>query len=131
MDSNALRIDSHSRQWRGQGFAADERRKRRVQKLQALYAALADGDLDGARHAFVALINADPSLSQEPSLSRIGAALQSSQLALAQQLAKTLQSHGLQWPLTADADPGARQNPAAPRPGAWYASGLRRIDFSA
>jgi len=57
--------------------------------------------------------------------------LQSSQLALAQQLAKTLQSRGLQWPLVADADPGARQNPAAPGPCAWYASGLRRIDFSA
>lgn len=131
MDSNALRIDSHSRQWRGQGFASDERRKRRVQKLQALYAALADGDLDGARHAFVALINADPSLSQEPSLSRIGSALQSSQLALAQQLAKTLQSRGLQWPLAADADPSTRQNTAASAPSTWYASGLRRIDFSA
>ena len=61
--SNALRIDSHSRQWGGQGFAPDERRKRRVLKLQALYAALKDGDLNGARHAFVALINTDPALN--------------------------------------------------------------------
>lgn len=128
--SNALRIDSHSRQWGGQGFTPDERRKRRVSKLQALYAALKDGDLDGARHAFVALINVDPTLTHEPLLTRIGAALQSSQLRLAQQIAQELQTRGLQ-PVMAEASPGPRQPVATTAAGAWYASGLRRVDFSA
>ncbi|MFM7802211.1 MAG: hypothetical protein ACKO69_08750 [Limnohabitans sp.] len=128
--SHALRIDSHSRQWGGQGFSPDERRKRRVSKLQALYAALKDGDLDGARHAFVALINVDPALNQEPSLTRIGAALQSSQLRLAQQIAQELQTRGLR-PIMAEASSSPRQTVATTTAGAWYASGLRRVDFSA
>lgn len=128
--SNALRIDSHSRQWGGQGFAPDERRKRRVLKLQALYAALKDGDLNGARHAFVALINTDPALNHEPLLARIGAALQSSQLTLAQQIAHELQTRGLR-PTVAELPANARPTVATTAAGTWYASGLRRVDFSA
>jgi hypothetical protein len=127
--SNALRVDRHLPPWSGQGSSPDERRKKRVLKLQALYAALKDGDLDGARHAFVALINVDPALSQEPNLSRIGAALQSSQLQVAQHLALELQTKGLQMPVP-DTSVKTRQTLTA-RAASWYDAGLQRIDFSA
>ena len=127
--SNALRVDRHLPQWSGQGGSPDERRRKRVLKLQALYSALKDGDLDGARHAFVALINIDPMLSQEPNLSRLGAALQSSQLQAAQQVALELQARGLKLPARDSTNANNRQALTA-RPHSWYDTGLQRIDFS-
>jgi hypothetical protein len=53
-------------------------------------------ELNSARMAFIALVNFDPSLSFDPNLDKIGAALQSSNLYAAQHFALELQSRGVQ-----------------------------------
>jgi hypothetical protein len=50
--------------------------------------------LDTARQAFIALVNFDPSVSTDPYLTKIGAALQSSNLYAAKHFAQELQGRG-------------------------------------
>ena len=71
-----------------------DRQQQRARKLQSLYEALQAGDLDHARQAFLALINLDPLATSDPVLSKIGAALQSSNLPAARQHATELNVRG-------------------------------------
>jgi hypothetical protein len=57
--------------------------------------ALEEADLDAARVQFAGLIQSDPGLTHQPLLHRIGNALQSSNMKLAQQLAHELRDEGL------------------------------------
>jgi hypothetical protein len=50
--------------------------------------------LEIARQAFIALVNFDPSVSTDPYLTKIGAALQSSNLYAAKHFAQELQNRG-------------------------------------
>ena len=92
----SYRVDGKSRQWGGNNSPQDDRQNRRRQKLQALLQSLKAGDLDGSRLAFTALINFDPSVSGDAYLTKISAALQSSNLYAAQHFGLELQSRGLQ-----------------------------------
>ena len=99
MDTSiALRIDGNARQWDGNNSPQGDRQNRRRQKLQTLLQSLKAGDLDAARQAFTALVNFDPSVSSEPYLSKIGAALQSSNLYAAQHFGQEIQNRSVQLP---------------------------------
>lgn len=96
MDTSiAFRVDGNMQQMGGQSHQGDKERRRR-QKLKALLECLKAGDLDSARQAFTALINFDPSVSGDPYLAKIGAALQSSNLYSARHFAKKLESPDFQ-----------------------------------
>ena len=75
----------------GHNHSADERQHRREQRLRALLSALQTGPIDAARLAFTALVSHDLELAQHPSLSRIGSALQSSNLVAALRVAQEMQ----------------------------------------
>ncbi len=95
MDShNALRIEDRPHRWGGSGSQPGSRQQQRARKLQSLYEALQAGDLDHARQAFLALINLDPLATSDPVLSKVGAALQSSNLPAARQYAAELNVRG-------------------------------------
>ena len=125
----SYRVDGKARQWGGNSSPQDERQNRRRQKLQALLQSLKAGDLDGARLAFTALINFDPSVSGDTYLTKIGTALQSSNLYAAQHFGLELQSRGLQLHSHANAQDGVllskRKGPLD------FYPGRARIDFSA
>ena len=125
----SYRVDGKSRQWGGNNSPQDDRQNRRRQKLQALLQSLKAGDLDGSRLAFTALINFDPSVSGDAYLTKISAALQSSNLYSAQHFGLELQSRGLQIPSHANSQDGVpmskRKEPLD------QFSGSARIDFSA
>lgn len=95
MDShNALRIEDRPHRWGGPGSQSGNRQQQRARKLQSLYEALQTGDLDHARQAFLALVNLDPFATTDPVLSKIGAALQSSNLHAARLYATELHVRG-------------------------------------
>ena len=96
--SFSLRLHGAGRQQGGNNSpqTPSDREKQRRQKLQALLDNLKAGNLDAARTAFIALVNFDPSMSSDPNLGKIGAALQSSNLYAAQHFGLELQSRGVQ-----------------------------------
>ena len=96
--SFSLRLHGAGRQQGGNNSpqTPSDREKQRRQKLQALLDNLKAGTLDAARTAFIALVNFDPSMSSDPNLDKIGAALQSSNLYAAQHFGLELQSRGVQ-----------------------------------
>jgi len=95
MDTSvSLRINDNARQWGGTNSSQGDRQNRRKQKLEALLQSINAGDLDSARQAFIALVNFDLSVSSDPYLSKIGAALQSSNLYAAKHFAQELLSRG-------------------------------------
>ena len=95
MDTSiSLRINDNSRQWGGNNSPQGERQNRRKLKLESLLQSIHLGDLDTARQAFIALVNFDPSVSSDPYISKIGAALQSSNLYAAKHFAQELQNRG-------------------------------------
>ena len=124
----SYRVDGKSRQWGGNNSPQDDRQNRRRQKLQSLLQSLKAGDLDGSRLSFTALINFDPSVSGDTYLSKIGTALQSSNLYAAQHFGLELQGRGLQLHAHANAQDGMsmskRKEPLDHYPG------TARIDFS-
>jgi len=95
MDTSiSSRINGNPQHWGGSNSSQGERQNRRKQKLEALLHSIIAGDLDTARQAFIALVNFDPSVSTDPYLTKIGAALQSSNLYAAKHFAQELQSRG-------------------------------------
>jgi len=92
--SISLRINGNPQHWGGSNSSQGERQNRRKQKLEALLHSIIAGDLETARQAFIALVNFDPSVSTDPYLTKIGAALQSSNLYAAKHFAQELQSRG-------------------------------------
>ena len=97
MDTSiVLRIDANARQWGGNNSPPEDRHSRRRQKMQTLLLSLKAGELEAARQAFTALVNFDPSASVDPYLSKIGAALQGSNLYTAQHFGQEIQNRGFQ-----------------------------------
>ncbi|MEY4073361.1 MAG: hypothetical protein RJA29_718, partial [Pseudomonadota bacterium] len=82
---SGMRVEAPSGHGRGRGVFAPDQRRRRAHWLINLVHALEGANLDGARMQFTGLVQADPGLSQQPLLHRIGNALQSSNLKVAQQ----------------------------------------------
>lgn len=124
-----LRIDGNGRHWGGNNSPSGDRQSRRRQKLQALLQCLKTGDLEGSRQAFTALVNFDPSVAGDPYLSKIGAALQSSNVFAAQHFGLELQKNGGRLHLQAMGTGGKHTSGAQAAP--FQASGLHRIDLSA
>jgi hypothetical protein len=110
MDSwSGLRVEALNGQGRGHSLSSPDQRRRRAHWLIDLVHALEDADLDGARVQFAGLVQSDPRLSHHPLLHRIGNALQSSNLKMAQQLAQELREESLAvWNDLAQGHPPAR-----------------------
>ena len=72
------------------GENAGDRKKRREQRLRQLIAALQTGGLDAARMAFSAVVRHDEDMAHNIHMAKIGAALQSSNLAGAWRCAQDL-----------------------------------------
>ena len=92
---SGMRVEAPSGHGRGRGVFAPDQRRRRAHWLINLVHALEGANLDGARMQFAGLVQADPGLSQQPLLHRIGNALQSSNLKVAKQLGQELRDEGL------------------------------------
>jgi hypothetical protein len=90
-----IRVEPVGSQNQGHAMTTPDQRRRRAHWLINLVHALEDADLDGARVQFAGLVQSDPGLSHQPLLHRIGNALQSSNLKMAQQLAHELRDEGL------------------------------------
>ena len=130
MDTSfSLRIDGNAKQWGGNNSPQGDRQNRRRQKLQALLQALKAGELDAARLAFTALINFDPSVSSDPYLSKLGAALQSSNLYAAQHFGLELQNRG--WQLQSSSPSNAVSSASRRTDSVNCLHGETRIDLSA
>ena len=129
MDSSlSVQINGNSRQW-GQYSSQGDALNRRRQKFVLLMNCLKAGELEGARQAFTALINAEPAIAHDPCLTKIGAALQSSNLYSALHFAAELESRNWQIQATPWDHPFKQNDPRQPKP-----TGLgthSRIDFSA
>ena len=131
MDTSfALRIDGNAWQWGGNNSPQGDRQNRRRQKLQALLQSLKAGDLDAARQAFTALVNFDPSVSADPYLSKIGAALQSSNFDAAQHFGQEIQNRSVQLQASTSAAHVAKQISDKQIAQNIY-SGLTGVDLSA
>ena len=92
--SVSLRVNDNSRQWGGNNSSQGDKQNHRKQKMDALLLSINAGDLDSARQAFTGLVNFDLSVSADPCLSKIGAALQSSNLYAAKHFAQELLNRG-------------------------------------
>ena len=90
-----MRVEALSGQGQSHAMATPDQRRRRAHWLIDLVRALEGADLDAARVQFAGLVQADPGLSHQPLLHRMGNALQSSNLKVAQQLAQELRDEGL------------------------------------
>ena len=86
------------------------------------------GELDAARLAFTALVNFDPTVSADPYLNKLGAALQSSNLYAAQHFGLELKNRGCQLQSHKLLD----GHQTSKRPASLDShSGIQRIDLSA
>ncbi len=131
MDTSiALHIDGNAWPWCGNNSPQGNRQNRRRQKLQALLQSLKAGDLDAARQAFTALVNFDPSVSADPYLSKIGAALQNSNLYAAQHFGQEIQNRIVQ-PQASTSAAHVAQKSSDRQIGENIYSGLTRVDLSA
>jgi len=131
MDTSiSLRINGSPQHWGGSNSPQGERQNRRKQKLEALLHSIIAGDLDTARQAFIALVNFDPSVSTDPYLTKIGAALQSSNLYAAKHFANELQSRGGQLQSLSFDGHGVKHMGENLAPQNTY-SGQIRVDLSA
>ncbi len=131
MDTSiGLRIDGNAWQWGGNNSPQGDRQNRHRQKLQALLQSLKAGDLDAARLAFTTLVNFDPSVSADPNLSKIGAALQSSNLYAAQHFGQEIQNRSVQPQASTSAAHVAKQISDKQIAQNIY-SGLTGVDLSA
>ena len=130
MDTSfALRIDANGKHWGGNHSPQGDKQQRRRQKLLALLECLKAGELDAARLAFTALVNFDPTVSSDPYLNKLGAALQSSNLYAAQHFGLELQNRG--WQLQSDKLlDDSHQTSKRPAPSDSH-SRIQRIDLSA
>jgi len=130
MDTSfALRIDANGKHWGGNNSPQGDKHQRRRQKLQALLQSLKAGELDAARLAFTALVNFDPTVSSDPYLNKLGAALQSSNLYAAQHFGLELQNRGGQLQSHKLSDDGHQSSKRAASMDIY--SGIKRIDLSA
>jgi len=130
MDTSfALRFDANRKRWDGNSSPQGDKQQRRRQKLQALLQTLKAGDLDAARLAFTALINFDPTVSADPYLNKLGAALQSSNVYAAQHVGLELQNRGGQLQSHASV---SNTQPSSKKPESLAShTGSPRIDLSA
>ena len=130
MDTSfALRIDANGKHWGGNNSPQGDKQQRRRQKLQALLQSLKAGELDAARLAFSALVNFDPTVSSDPYLNKLGAALQSSNLYAAQHFVLELQNRGWQLQSNKLLDDGHQTSKRSASLDSH--SGIQRIDLSA
>ena len=130
MDTSfALRIDANGKHWGGKHSPQGDKQQRRRQKLQALLQSLKAGELDAARLAFTALVNFDPTVFADPYLSKLGAALQSSNLYAAQHFGLELQNRGWQLQSHKLLDEGHQTSKRSASSDSH--SGIQRIDLSA
>ena len=130
MDTSfALRIDANGKHWGGNNSPQGDKQQRRRQKLQALLQSLKAGELDAARLAFTALVNFDPTVSSDPYLNKLGAALQSSNLYAAQHFGLEIQNRGCQLQSNKLLDEGHQTTRGSASLDSH--SGIKRIDLSA
>ncbi len=92
-NSHPFRIDSNARNWGGQPSSQGDKQKRRKLKLEFLLQCLKTGELANARQAYVALLNVDHSIVDDPYLSKIYSALQNNDIYSAQKLGNIVEAN--------------------------------------
>ena len=104
---------------------ADDRKKKREQRLRQLIAALQSGSLDAARLAFSAVVSHDDDMAHNSHMTNIGAALQSSNLPGAWRCAQDLR-HAYPWAFVPPPKHLSRSPPVTPQPqeGRSFTDGL-------
>ena len=90
--SNDFRLKTEALEggFHGQTSSGSDKKRLREKLLRALLNAIGSGHVDAARVAFTSLISHAHELSHNTALSRMGAALQSSNIALAHHIAKEM-----------------------------------------
>jgi hypothetical protein len=127
--SNPFRIDSNARNWGGQPSSQGDKQKRRKLKLDFLLQCLKAGELANARQAYVALLNVDHSIVDDPYLSKIYTALQNSDLHSAQRLGLLVETNN-HLPNTQPSASKDKTSTQAKTPNTFSTSGIK-IDLSA
>jgi hypothetical protein len=94
---------------------ADDRKKKREQRLRQLIAALQSGSLDAARLAFSAVVSHDDDVAHNSHVAHIGAALQSSNLPGAWRCAQDLRA-AYPWAFVAPQKHLSQPPPITPQP---------------
>jgi len=90
-----FKIDASSLPWsKGESYMQSAQAPKE-QRLAELLRALQMANLEGARHCFIALINAAPYLANHVLMSQLSSALQSSNMPWAQKIGRELKSLGL------------------------------------
>lgn len=104
---------------------ADDRKKKREQRLRQLIAALQSGSLGAARLAFSAVVSHDDDMAHNSHMAHIGAALQSSNLPGAWRCAQDLR-HAYPWAFVAPPKHLSHPPPvsAQPQEGRSFTDGL-------
>ena len=115
--------------WSQRGTLAQGQRNKpaRIPRLRSLVLAIQSGPVDAARLAFTELTAQDHELAQHPVITRIGAALQSSQLREACRIAQELR---VPFPL-AFATPGTAPALSTPPRGFFAGFAAGHLDLSA
>jgi hypothetical protein len=90
-----FKIDASTLAWsKGESYMQSAHAPKE-QKLAELLRALQMANLEGARHCFIALINAAPYLANHALMSQLSSALQSSNMPWAQKIGKEIKALGL------------------------------------
>jgi len=90
-----FKIDASTLTWsKGESYMQSAHAPKE-QKLAELLRALQMANLEGARHCFIALINAAPYLANHALMSQLSSALQSSNMPWAQKIGKEIKALGL------------------------------------
>jgi len=90
-----FKIDASTLPWsKGESYMQSAHAPKE-QKLAELLRALQMANLEGARHCFIALINAAPYLANHALMSQLSSALQSSNMPWAQKIGKEIKALGL------------------------------------
>ena len=128
-NSHPFRIDSNARNWGGHPSSQGDKQKRRKLKLDFLLQCLKAGELANARQAYVALLNVDHSIVDDPYLSKIYTALQNSDLYSAQKLGLLVETRN-SLPNTQPSASKDKMSMQAKMPNTFSTSGIK-IDLSA
>lgn len=88
--ANLMRVNARSGNFAGNGNSPKDKQQQHRQKVLALFGAVNGGNLDAARHAFLALANFDASITASAHYVNLSKLLEAGSIYLAQQLVKDI-----------------------------------------
>lgn len=123
--ANMMRVNARSGSYAGHGSSSHDKQQQHHQKVLALFEAINSGNLEGARHAFKALVNFDSKTLADAQFGRLSKFLETGSIYLAQQLVKEIKSA---WVNAQPLPPKQNPQPQAP---AIRLDGLHVVDIRA